>query len=185
MKHLPARLQFFMYSATYPSAMVHFKNSRLLDACHAQLCESRLGPRHEANLEPTLNGVAQFYLCVEENRKVFSLSKALASFRIHQVIIFCNTVTRVKLLARKMTHLGYPCLFFHPGLFQSERQQVLHAAGLRRSALVYRIYSSLCRGCMEWSLPKYCVLEPLHARHRDGRGECAAIKSMQGSELRW
>lgn len=36
MKYLPARPQFFMYSATYPSAMVNFKNSYLLDACHTQ-----------------------------------------------------------------------------------------------------------------------------------------------------
>lgn len=111
------RRQFLMYSATYPSAMVHFKNCHLTDV-------------HEVNFKEqlTLNGVSQFYICVEENRKVFCLTKALSTFQINQVIIFCNSVTRVKLLARKMTHLGYPCLFFHPGLFQSERQQVLQDA---------------------------------------------------------
>eukprot|EP00438_Fugacium_kawagutii_P015134 Skav220603 [mRNA] locus=scaffold507:52444:64463:+ [translate_table: standard] len=117
-KFLPSQSrQFLMYSATYPSAMVHFKNCHLTDA-------------HEVNFKEqmTLNGVSQFYICVEENRKVFCLTKALSTFQINQVIIFCNSVTRVKLLARKMTHLGYPCLFFHPGLFQSERQQVLQDA---------------------------------------------------------
>lgn len=112
-----SRRQFLMYSATYPSAMMHFKNCYLQDA-------------HEVNLKEqlTLNGVSQFYISVEENRKVFCLTKALSTVQINQVIIFCNSVTRVKLLARKMTHLGYPCLFFHPGLFQSERQQVLQDA---------------------------------------------------------
>jgi superfamily II DNA/RNA helicase len=46
--------------------------------------------------------------------------------RINQSIIFCNSVTRVELLAKKITELGYSCFYIHAKMPQSHRNRVFH-----------------------------------------------------------
>lgn len=43
-----------------------------------------------------------------------------------QSIIFCNSVQRVELLAKKITELGYSCFFIHARMDQSHRNRVFH-----------------------------------------------------------
>ena len=46
--------------------------------------------------------------------------------QINQSIIFCNSVNRVELLAKKVTELGYSCFYIHAKMLQSHRNRVFH-----------------------------------------------------------
>ena len=46
--------------------------------------------------------------------------------QINQSIIFCNSVQRVELLAKKITQLGYSCFFIHSRMAQSHQNKVFH-----------------------------------------------------------
>lgn len=115
MKFLPNGHQILMYSATFPMSILQFKASYMSDA-------------HEINLmdEMTLKGVCQFYAFVEERQKVHCLNTLFSKLAINQAIIFCNSVTRVELLAKKITELGYSCFFIHARMYQSHRNRVFH-----------------------------------------------------------
>ena len=65
---------------------------------------------YEINLmeELTLKGITQYYAFVEERQKVHCLNTLFSKLQINQSIIFCNSVNRVELLAKKITELGAP-----------------------------------------------------------------------------
>lgn len=104
---------------------------------------------YEINLmeELTLKGVTQYYAFVEERQKVQCLNTLfskvstfsitvhylcliLAIFcvqlQINQSIIFCNSTSRVELLAKKITELGYSCFYSHAKMPQAARNRVFH-----------------------------------------------------------
>ena len=64
---------------------------------------------YEINLmdELTLRGITQYYAFVEEKQKVHCLNTLFNKLQINQSIIFCNSTSRVELLAKKITELGY------------------------------------------------------------------------------
>eukprot|EP00929_Paragymnodinium_shiwhaense_P016446 TRINITY_DN1247_c0_g1_i1.p1 TRINITY_DN1247_c0_g1~~TRINITY_DN1247_c0_g1_i1.p1 ORF type:complete len:480 (+),score=110.69 TRINITY_DN1247_c0_g1_i1:69-1508(+) len=115
MKFLPSDRQILMFSATFPVTILDFKNKYLADA-------------HEINLmdELTLKGVTQFYAFVEERQKVHCINTLFRKLQINQAILFCNSVTRVELLAKKITELGFSCFFIHSRMYQSHRNRVFH-----------------------------------------------------------
>jgi ATP-dependent RNA helicase DDX6/DHH1 len=115
LKVLPTERQILMFSATFPMSILDFKQKYVPDA-------------HEINLmeELTLKGVTQFYAFVEERQKVHCLNTLFSKLQINQAIIFCNSVTRVELLAKKVTELGYSCFFIHSRMYQSHRNRVFH-----------------------------------------------------------
>jgi len=115
LKFLPTERQILMYSATFPLTIQDFKNKYMEGA-------------HEINLmdELTLKGVTQHYAFVEEKQKVHCLNTLFSKLQINQAIIFCNSVTRVELLAKKITELGYSCFFIHSRMYQSHRNRVFH-----------------------------------------------------------
>ena len=76
--------------------------------------------------ELTLKGVTQYYAFVEERQKVHCLNTLFSKLRINQSIIFCNSVNRVELLAKKITELGYSCFYIHAKMLQSHRNRVFH-----------------------------------------------------------
>jgi len=41
-------------------------------------------------------------------------------------MIFCNSVKRVELLAKKITEMGASCYFIHARMTQQERNKVFH-----------------------------------------------------------
>ena len=114
-KFLPQERQILMYSATFPMTILDFKNRFMAEA-------------HEINLmdELTLKGVSQYYAFAEERQKVHCLNTLFAKLQINQAIIFCNSVTRVELLAEKITELGFSCFFIHSRMYQSHRNRVFH-----------------------------------------------------------
>jgi superfamily II DNA/RNA helicase len=50
----------------------------------------------------------------------------LLQLQINQSIIFCNSVNRVELLAKKITELGYSCFYIHAKMLQDHRNRVFH-----------------------------------------------------------
>eukprot|EP00923_Selenidium_pygospionis_P002196 GHVN01003394.1.p1 GENE.GHVN01003394.1~~GHVN01003394.1.p1 ORF type:complete len:549 (+),score=77.95 GHVN01003394.1:707-2353(+) len=112
---LPTERQILLYSATFPVTVKSFKDKYLGDA-------------HDINLmeELTLKGVSQYYAFVEERQKVHCLNTLFSRLQINQAIIFCNSVARVELLAKKITELGFSCFFIHARMMQPHRNRVFH-----------------------------------------------------------
>lgn len=111
----PSKRQLLLLSATFPVEVKTFRDSVMHDP-------------HEVNLmsELTLKGITQFYAFVAEKDKVHCLNTLFAKLEISQSIIFCNSVTRVELLARKITELGYSCFYIHSRMDQKDRNRVFH-----------------------------------------------------------
>ena len=61
-----------------------------------------------------------------DEESVSVLACSLAQLQINQSIIFCNSVNRVELLAKKITELGYSCFYIHAKMLQSHRNRVFH-----------------------------------------------------------
>lgn len=115
LSNVPSNRQILMYSATFPVTVMDFKKKYLPEAKEINLME-----------ELTLKGVSQFYAFVEERQKVHCLNTLFNKLQINQTIIFCNSVTRVELLAKKITELGFACFFIHARMMQSHRNRVFH-----------------------------------------------------------
>jgi ATP-dependent RNA helicase DDX6/DHH1 len=76
--------------------------------------------------ELTLKGVTQYYAFVEEKQKLHCLNTIFSKLDVNQSIIFCNSVNRVELLAKKITEMGYSCFYIHAKMLQSHRNRVFH-----------------------------------------------------------
>ncbi len=63
---------------------------------------------------------------VGSSGKRLDSSRVLVQLQINQSIIFCNSVNRVELLAKKITELGYSCFYIHAKMMQSHRNRVFH-----------------------------------------------------------
>jgi len=112
---LPKERQILLFSATFPVTVKDFKDRFLQRAYEVNLMD-----------ELTLKGVTQYYAFVEERQKVHCLNTLFSKLQINQSIIFCNSVNRVELLAKKITELGYSCFFIHAKMLQSHRNRVFH-----------------------------------------------------------
>lgn len=107
--------QILLYSATFPVTVKQFKDKFLRKPYIINLME-----------ELTLKGITQYYAFVEEKQKVHCLNTLFSKLQINQSIIFCNSTTRVELLAKKITQLGYSCFYIHAKMLQSHRNRVFH-----------------------------------------------------------
>eukprot|EP00796_Vickermania_ingenoplastis_P005616 gene5616-4035_t len=114
-KFLPARHQSLLFSATFPVTVKSFAAKYLQDAYEINLMD-----------ELTLKGVTQYYAFVEERQKIHCLNTLFNKLQINQSIIFCNSVNRVELLAKKITQLGYSCFYIHARMQQQHRNRVFH-----------------------------------------------------------
>lgn len=112
---LPAERQIMLFSATFPVTVKQFKDRFLKKQYIINLMD-----------ELTLKGLTQYYAFVEERQKVHCLNTLFSKLRINQSIIFCNSVNRVELLAKKITELGYSCFYIHAKMLQSHRNRVFH-----------------------------------------------------------
>jgi ATP-dependent RNA helicase DDX6/DHH1 len=107
--------QIWLFSATFPVSVKDFKDKHIPNPYEINLME-----------ELTLKGVTQYYAFVEENQKVHCLNTLFAKLEINQSMIFCNSVNRVELLAKKITQLGYSCFYIHAKMLQEHRNRVFH-----------------------------------------------------------
>jgi ATP-dependent RNA helicase DDX6/DHH1 len=131
-ERLPAERQMMLFSATFPVAVKDFKDKWLQDECE------------EINLmeELTLKGITQFYSYVEERQKVHCLATLFSKLSINQAIIFCNSVKRVELLAKKILEMGASCYYIHARMPQHERNKVFHE--FRQGSARNLVASDLC-----------------------------------------
>lgn len=113
--HLPRDRQIMLYSATFPLTVESFMRKYLKDPYEINLMD-----------ELTLKGVTQYYAFVQERQKVHCLNTLFSKLQINQSIIFCNSTSRVELLAKKITELGYSCFYIHARMNQQHRNRVFH-----------------------------------------------------------
>ncbi|EOX96017.1 DEAD-box ATP-dependent RNA helicase 8 isoform 3, partial [Theobroma cacao] len=114
-RFLSANRQILMFSATFPVTVKDFKDRYLHKPYIINLMD-----------ELTLKGITQYYAFVEERQKVHCLNTLFSKLQINQSIIFCNSVNRVELLAKKITELGYSCFYIHAKMLQDHRNRVFH-----------------------------------------------------------
>lgn len=107
--------QLMLFSATFPISVKDFKDKHVENPYEINLME-----------ELTLKGVTQYYAFVEEHQKVHCLNTLFTKLEINQSMIFCNSVNRVELLAKKITQLGYSCFYIHAKMIQDHRNRVFH-----------------------------------------------------------
>jgi len=112
---MPTERQILLFSATFPIKVKAFKDRIMRKPYEINLME-----------ELTLKGVTQYYAFVEERQKVHCLNTLFSKLQINQSIIFCNSVNRVELLAKKITELGYSCFYIHAKMLQAHRNRVFH-----------------------------------------------------------
>lgn len=112
---MPPDRQISLFSATFPIAVKGFRDRYLRKPYEINLMD-----------ELTLQGITQYYAFVEESKKVHCLNTLFSKLQINQSIIFCNSVNRVELLARKITDLGYSCFYIHARMPQEQRNRVFH-----------------------------------------------------------
>ncbi|KAJ0605194.1 putative RNA helicase [Helianthus annuus] len=112
---LSVNRQILMFSATFPVTVKDFKDRYLRKPYVVNLMD-----------ELTLKGITQYYAFVEERQKVHCLNTLFSKLQINQSIIFCNSVNRVELLAKKITELGYSCFYIHAKMLQDHRNRVFH-----------------------------------------------------------
>lgn len=113
--YFPKDRQILLFSATFPMLVKAFKDKFLTKPYEINLMD-----------ELTLKGVTQYYAYVQERQKVHCLNTLFSKLRINQSIIFCNSTSRVELLAKKITELGYSCFYIHAKMLQSHRNRVFH-----------------------------------------------------------
>ena len=114
-RKLPSSRQILLYSATFPLAVKAFKDRFLNKPYEINLME-----------ELTLKGITQYYAYVEEKQKLHCLNTLFSKLQINQSIIFCNSTSRVELLAKKITELGFSCFYIHAKMPQAHRNRVFH-----------------------------------------------------------
>eukprot|EP01013_Petalomonas_cantuscygni_P006021 TRINITY_DN1686_c0_g3_i1.p1 TRINITY_DN1686_c0_g3~~TRINITY_DN1686_c0_g3_i1.p1 ORF type:complete len:539 (+),score=74.89 TRINITY_DN1686_c0_g3_i1:143-1618(+) len=107
--------QILMLSATYPVGVRSFVTDVMDRPSQVNLME-----------ELTLVGVSQFHAFVDERQKVRCLHALFKRLEINQSIIFCNSVSRVELLARRVHEMGYNCFYIHSRMAQEQRNRVFH-----------------------------------------------------------
>eukprot|EP01084_Bolivina_argentea_P260874 440680_1 len=161
LNHCADKHQICLFSATFPVTVKQFKDRHIPNPYQINLME-----------ELTLKGVSQFYAYVAERQKVHCLNTVFTKLDVNQSIIFCNSVNRVNLLAKKITELGYSCFCIHAKMPQSDRNRVFHE--FRNGATRHLVSSDLfTRGIDIQSVN--CVINfdfPAHAEtylHRIGR----------------
>jgi ATP-dependent RNA helicase DDX6/DHH1 len=113
--HCSPERQICLFSATFPVTVKNFKDKFIHNPYEINLMD-----------DLTLKGITQFYAFVEERQKVHCLHTLFTKLEINQSVIFCNSVNRVELLAKKITELGYSCFYIHAKMQQSHRNRVFH-----------------------------------------------------------
>jgi len=110
-----SKRQVLLFSATFPITVKAFKDRNLKEPYEINLMDTL-----------TLKGVTQYYAFVEERQKVHCLYTLFKKLDINQSIIFCNSVNRVQLLAKRITQLGFSCFYIHSKMVQTQRNKVFH-----------------------------------------------------------
>lgn len=111
-QYMPSDVQVCLFSATMPQEILKLSGKFMRDPVSILVKAQKL----------SLDGIAQYKIEMEEEswklETLFELYKAVS---IPQVVIFCNSKTRVEQLADQMNQHDFTVSFLHGGLSQDER----------------------------------------------------------------
>nr|UXY87702.1 RNA helicase [Cryptomonas curvata] len=113
--YMVSNKQTILLSATFPHCIKKFKNSIMNNPYEINLMK-----------ELTLIGILQYYAFLEESKKIHCINALFKKIQIRQSIIFCNSVNRVELLAKRISQLGHSCYYIHAKMPQSHRNRIFH-----------------------------------------------------------
>jgi len=123
-RHLPAKRQVVLVSATMPQEVLELTNDFMEKPFRL------LVKRDEISLE----GIKQFYVAVEHEKWKFdTLCDLYDSMTITQAVIFCNNKKKVDWLAQKMRAANFPIASIHGDMPQKERDAVMEDFRVGRS----------------------------------------------------
>jgi len=72
----------------------------------------------------TLQGIAQFYIAIDnDEHKYATLKDLFSTLTISQAIIYCNSIKRVNDLHEAMEHDEFPVIKIHSGMEENERKK--------------------------------------------------------------
>jgi len=165
-QYLNTDVQVVLVSATLPEGMNSIIGSIMRNPIKISVKREML----------TLEGIAQYYIAVEDDRQKYLTLKDLFSFlSVSQCIIYCNSVKRVQDLYEAMKEDEFPVCRIHSGMDKSERDSAFVDFKSGRSRVL--ISSNVtARGIdiqqvsivINFDIPK-CVNTYLHRIGRSGR----------------
>lgn len=113
-KHLPAKRQTLLFSATMPGEIRSLADDLLTDPVHIQI----------GNTAPTMTVAHKFYP-VETQQKTALLKDILEKTDTESVLVFTRTKSRAKSLAEQLNRVGHKVTSLHGNLTQQKRKQSL------------------------------------------------------------
>jgi ATP-dependent RNA helicase RhlE len=113
-KHLPAKRQTLLFSATMPGEIRSLADDLLRDPIHIQIGDSA----------PVMTVSHRFYP-VQTEQKTALLKDILEKTDTQSVLVFTRTKSRAKSLAEQLNRIGHKVTSLHGNLTQQKRKQSL------------------------------------------------------------
>ena len=111
-QYLPPDVQVVLVSATLPDSISGVIEKIMRNPIKISVKREML----------TLEGIAQYYIAVDDDRQKYLTLKDLFSFlSVSQCIIYCNSVKRVQDLYEAMKEDAFPVCRLHSGMDKTER----------------------------------------------------------------
>jgi len=114
-KFLPKEIQVCLFSATMPPDVLELTQKFMREPIRILVKKEAL----------TLEGIKQFYVAVEEDFKLETLTDLYESVSIAQSVIFCNSRRKVDWLATQMNQKEFTVSFMHSDMPKGEREKVM------------------------------------------------------------
>ncbi len=112
-QYLNKEIQVALFSATLPPYINNITNKLMRDPVKIYVKADQL----------TLEGIAQYYVAVDDDRQKYATMKDLYSFiSMSQCIIYANSLKRVSDLFDAMVEDGFPVCRIHSGMEKEERE---------------------------------------------------------------
>lgn len=121
---LNTQKQFMAFSATYTDKILDILKKTMKNPQFIMLDKDK----------PSLEGVKQYYWCIDDNSESTSMELAkksnkvieiLSKLSFHQCLIFCNNRGIASLLASKLNNKGWPTMIISSSLSQKERNKAI------------------------------------------------------------
>jgi superfamily II DNA/RNA helicase len=114
MEFVPENAQMCMFSATITDDTIEVVGKIAPNAVHILIEPEKL----------TLDGIAQFSVCVDEEYKLETLIDLYKSITVGQSIIFANKVHKITQIEEFLTNKGFPISVFHSKISKLERNEL-------------------------------------------------------------
>jgi len=165
-QHLNSDVQVCLFSATLPDGINPIIEKIMRNPVKIYVKREQL----------TLEGIAQYYIAVNDDREKYTTLKDIFSFiTLSHTIIYCNSIKRVQDLYEAMCEDGFPVCRIHSNMDKGDRDKAFNdfRNGISRVMISSNVTA---RGIdiqqvsvvMNFDLPK-CIHTYLHRIGRSGR----------------